>query len=144
MSKQKSISFYMEQEMQKYMTPDAKNAFLCAWYRYMFPYIPFQSGLMASLIDFPEEKEALKEFLKIKLSPEQAKEIGLSLIEADSRNIIHFRAPYASIQYEGENFNFTRDLHQLAQAHWAQVADDLHGEEIIKEYVKYVKKKHNL
>lgn len=134
MSTNKNVSFYMEKELQKYMTPEAKNFFLCTWYRYMFPYIPFKTGLLASLMDFAENEN---------FSPEQAMLMGLETIQNDPRNVIHFRAPYAERQYEGTDFNFTRDLHPLAQAHWAQVAADLHGEQIIKEYAAFVKRSEN-
>jgi hypothetical protein len=127
----------MEKELQKYMTPAAKNYLLCSWYRYMFKYIPFRTGLMASLMDIPEDE---KERKNIKLSPEEAKQIGLAQIEANPDNVIHFRAPYASRQNEGDNFNFTRDLHSEAQAHWEQVAADLHGEQIINELKAFIKK----
>ncbi len=140
MQNKKDISFYMEREMQRYMTPEAKNFFLCTWYRYMFPYIPFRTGLMASLIDFPEDEGTLKEFIKTKLSPEQAKEIGLAMIKSDPNNVIHFKAPYANRQYEGADFNFTRDLHSSAQAYWAQVAADLHGDQIIKELKQFIQR----
>lgn len=130
----KNVSFYMEKQLRRYMTPEAKNFFLCTWYRYMFPYIPFKTGLLASLMDFTEN---------INISPEQAMTMGLEAIQNDSRNVIHFRAPYAKKQYEGTDFNFTRDLHPLAQAHWAQVAADLHGEQIIKEYAAFVKRSEN-
>lgn len=133
----KTVSFYMEKELQKYMTPEAKNELLCAWYRYMFDYIPFRSGIMASLMDYPEDKEVRK---NIKLSPEEAKQIGLSVIKATPENVIRFKAPYATRQYYGENFNFTHDLHTLAQARWAEVAADLHGEQIVKEFAGYVKR----
>ena len=137
MSSKKKVSFYMEKELQRYMTPEAKNFFLCTWYRYMFPYIPFKTGLMASLMSLPENAQ------NINLSPDAAMLIGLEQIQSDPRNIIHFRAPYANRQYKGENFNFTRDLHPLAQAHWAQVAAELHGEQIIKEYAAFVKRSEN-
>ena len=130
----KNVSFYMEKELQKYLTPESKNFFLCTWYRYMFPYIPFQTGLLASLMDFAENEN---------FSPEQAMLMGLEAIQNDPRNVIHFRAPYAERQYEGVDFNFTRDLHPLAQAHWAQVAADLHGEQIVKEYAAFVKRSEN-
>ncbi|MBO5726957.1 MAG: hypothetical protein J6S00_07850, partial [Clostridia bacterium] len=61
-------------------------------------------------------------------------------IQNDPRNIIHFKVPYANRQYEGAKFNFTRDIHPLAQAHWAQVAADLHGEQIINEFKQYIAK----
>lgn len=137
MSNSKQVSFYMEKELQRYMTPAAKNFFLCTWYRYMFPYIPFRTGLMASLINLPEDSQ------NIRMPPEQSMLMGLKAIKADPQNVIHFRALYSNRQYEGTDFNFTRDLHPLAQAHWAQVAADLHGEQIIKEYASYVKRSEN-
>lgn len=139
MPSEKNVSFYMEQELQRYMTPEAQNFFLCTWYRYMFPYIPFRTGLLASLTVVPDDKNAEK----IKLSPDAAFLNGLSEIENDPRNVIHFKAPYANRQYEGDDFNFTRDLHPLAQAHWAEVAADLHGEQIIKELKGYVERSKN-
>lgn len=134
MANKKTVSFYMEKELQKYMTPEAEKFVLSEWYRYMFPYIPFRTGVLASLMDLPENAK------DIQLSPEEAMLTGLEAIQADSRNVIHFRAPYATRQYEGEDFNFTRDLHPLAQAHWAQVAADLHGEQIVNELKKFVKR----
>ncbi len=131
MPSEKNVSFYMERELKKYLTPESKNFFLCTWYRYMFPYVPFKTGLLASLMEFAEN---------INIPPEQAMIMGLEAIKSDSRNVIHFRAPYAERQYEGVDFNFTRDLHPLAQAHWAQVAADLHGEQIIKEFKHYVQR----
>lgn len=137
MSNKKDVSFFMEKELRKYMTPEAKNFFLCTWYRYMFPYIPFKTGLMASLMDLPENAKTLN------LPPERAMLIGIENIQGDPRNVIHFRAPYANRQYEGTDFNFTRDLHPLSQAYWAQVAVDLHGEQIVKEYAAFVKRSEN-
>ena len=131
---EKNVSFYLEKELQRYMTPEAKNFFLCTWYRYMFPYIPFRTGLLASLMDLPEGENAEN----ITFSPDEAMLLGLETIENDPRNVIHFRAPYANRQYEGTDFNFTRDLHPLAQAYWAQVAADLHGEQMMKELKLFI------
>lgn len=133
---EKNVSFYLEKELQRYMTPEAKNFFLCTWYRYMFPYIPFRTGLMASLMDLPEGENAES----IQLSPNEAMLIGLEMIKNDPRNVIHFKAPYSNRQYEGTDFNFTTDMHQLAQAHWAEVAADLRGGEIIKEFKLYIER----
>lgn len=91
---------------------------------------------MASLMDMPTDDKKT-----IKLTPEQAMETGLAYIKSDPENVIRFRAPYAQRQYYGEDFNFTKDVHQLAQAQWAQVAADLHGEEIISQLINYVKNK---
>ena len=135
----KKVSFYMERELKRYTSPEAKNFFLCTWYRYMFPYIPYRTGLMASLMAIPEDKATQS----TKLSPEEAMRIGLENIRNDPQNVIHFKAPYANRQYEGTNFNFTRDIHPLSMAHWAQVAADLHGEQIMKEFKGYVERSKN-
>ena len=133
----KSVSFYMEKELQKYLTPQSKNFLLCTWYRYMFPYIPFRTGLMASLMALSENGNT------VNIHPDDAMNIGLENIKNDPENVIRFRAPYANRQYEGDNFNFTRDHHPLAQARWGEVAADLHGEQIINEYKYYVKRSEN-
>lgn len=137
MPTEKSVSFFMEKELQRYMTPEAKNFFLCTWYRYMFPYIPFVSGTMASLMAVSDDAE------NIILSPEQAMALAIESIQNDPRNVIHFKAPYSNRQYEGLDFNFTRDLHPLAQAQWAQVAADLHGEQIMTEFKGFVERSKN-
>ena len=125
----KTVSFYMEQELQKYMTPEAKNFFLCSWYRYMFPYIPFDTGVLASTTAMSNEK----------ISIDESMELGLESIRSNPQNVIHFKAPYASTQYDGLNFNFRTDQHPLACARWAEVAANLHGEEIINELKRYVR-----
>lgn len=134
MPKEKKVSFYLEEELQKYISPEAKNFFLCTWYRYMFQYIPFRTGLLASLAEPIQGAEELK------ISPDVAMMSGLDAIQNDPRNVIHFKAPYANRQYEGTDFNFTHDLHPLAQARWAQVAADLHGEQIINELKAYIER----
>lgn len=53
---------------------------------------------------------------------------------------IHFKVPYARRQYYGDNFNFTKDQHPLAQARWGNVAWDLHQEEIMNDFINYLKK----
>lgn len=119
----------MEEELKKYMTPEAKNYLLCSWYRYMFPYIPFDTGVLASLMAVSDEE----------ILPYDAMQKGLENIRSDSRNVIHFKVPYASTQYDGINFNFRTDQHPLACAKWAEVAADLHGEQIINELKLFVR-----
>lgn len=128
----KNFKLYMDEELKKFVTPEAKNELLCIWYRYMFGYIPFRSGLMASLIDIPDDT---KDF---KISPEAALGLALQAIEADPENVIRFKAPYAQRQYYGDDFNFTKDLHPKAQARFAQVALELHREQILREFTGYI------
>ena len=119
------------------MTPEVVNHGLVAWYKFMFEYIPFRSGLMASLIDIPEDAK------NIQLTPDEALAAGIREIQSNPDNVIHFKAPYASWQNGGEGFNFTRDMHPSAMAHWEQVAADVHGEQIVKEIKNFVKRSVN-
>lgn len=130
MSKQNNISFHLEKPLRELMTPEAKEFLLSEWYRKMFPYIPFVTGTLASTIASSEAP----------ISPADAMLLGLDGIK-QTKTYIHFKVPYASTQYEGVNFNFTKDLHPLAQAYWAQVAADLHGEQIINDTKKYIIKR---
>lgn len=121
------VSFPLEKPLRELLAPDTKEFLLSEWYRKMFPYIPFVTGTLASTTDLTEQN----------ISPAEAMLLGLEGIK-QTKTHIHFKAPYASNQYKGLNFNFTKDLHPLAQAQWAQVAADLHGEEIIKATKKYI------
>lgn len=118
-----SISFYLDKELQKITGKDATRFLLQQWYIKMFPYIPFVTGTLASTTD-----------IEIQRSPDQSM---LEAIEGIDESI-HFKAPYASNMYYGDNFNFTKDQHPLAQAHWAQVAADLHGEELSRELKDFI------
>ena len=86
-------------------------------------------------MDIPEDTKNIEQ-----LSPDYALKLAIDNIQSNPDNVIHFRAPYASRQNEGDNFNFTKDLHPLAQAHWEQVAADLHGEQIIDEIKAFIKR----
>lgn len=120
----------MEKELQKYTSPAAENFLLCTWYRYMFPYIPFDTGTLASTMAINEEN----------ISPEEAMQIGLEAIQNNPQNVIHFKVPYASTQYDGLDFNFRTDQHPLACAQWGKIAADLHGEQIVQEFKNYIRR----
>lgn len=55
-----------------------------------------------------------------------------------TENGIEYIAEYAHRQYTGDDFNFTKDQHPLAQARWGQVAIDLHGDRIAKQIKDYI------
>lgn len=130
MKNKKKVSFYIEKPLQELMKSDSKEYFLSEWYRYMFPYIPFITGTLASTTDI----------LNLNISPDKALQLGLNEINK-TKTYIHFKAPYASNQYNGLDFNFTKDLHPKAQAQWAQVAADLHGDIMINNLKNYILKK---
>lgn len=124
-----SISFYLDEKLQKITGADATRFLLQQWYIKMFPYIPFVTGTLASTTDIEQTR-----------SPDQSMLEALDGIDQS----IHFKAPYASNMYYGDNFNFTKDQHPLAQARWAQVAADLHGEELSRELAEFIKRENML
>ncbi len=125
MATEQNVSFYMEKALQKAISPKAKQFFLMEWYRKMFPYIPFVTGMLASTTDIEKQ-----------ISPEKAMLTGIENIEQN----IHFKAPYASNMYYGDGFNFTKDQHPLAQARWAQVAAELHGQELVDSLKEFIRR----
>lgn len=133
----KQASFHMQEELKKYMTPEVINFGLVSWYRYMFPYIPFVTGTLASLVTVNDSVKT------VPMPADEALQSGIREIQSNPDNVIHFRAPYASRQNGGKGFNFTRDLHPLAQAQWEQVAADVHGEQIVNEIKNFVKRSVN-
>ena len=126
----KTVSIFLDKELQRVMSPEAKTFLLQTWYRKMFPYIPFVTGLLASTSDINEH---------LRLSDNEAMQNGMESIGQN----IHFKVPYADVQYGGLNFNFTKDLHPLAQARWGEVAAELHGTEIANELKEFLKRSEN-
>lgn len=129
MATEQNVSFYMEKALQKAISPKAKQFFLMEWYRKMFPYIPFVTGTLASTMDFEDGRQ-------IHLTEAEAMKIGCENIEQN----IHFKAPYASNMYYGDGFNFTKDQHPWAQARWAQVAAELHGQELVDSLKEFIRR----
>jgi len=120
-----SVSFLLDKELQKIVSPDATRYLLQQWYIKMFPYIPFVTGTLASTSDIAIER-----------SPDAAMVEAIEGID----QIIHFKAPYAERMYYGDGFNFTKDQHPQAQARWAEVAADLYGEELSRELTEFIKR----
>lgn len=121
-----SIKVPLDKYTMQALKPEAKTFALTEWYRYMFDYIPFRTGTLASLQEFEGN-----------YSPAEAMAIGMQQIESD-KLFIRFTAKYAQRMYYGEDFNFSKDQHPLAQALWGDVAFELHGEQIINAIKKYI------
>ncbi len=125
----KSVSLALNDELAK-VTDEASHIFLLqTWYRYMFPLIPFDTGVLASTIATSDRP----------LSEAEAMEKALQSIGYE--NLIRFKVPYASRQYTGEGFNFRKDNHPLAQANWGEAAWTLYGQQIADTFKDYLKKK---
>lgn len=52
---------------------------------------------------------------------------------------ITYNSPYAKRQYEGDDFNFSKEKHPLATAHWDKAAMASKGEEIRKNAGRILK-----
>lgn len=52
---------------------------------------------------------------------------------------IEFVQPYAARVFKGDHFNFSKDKHPLAQAHWDEATQRNQGTKIAKEMTEYIK-----
>lgn len=51
-----------------------------------------------------------------------------------------YNQPYAHRLYEGEGFNFSKEKHPLATAHWDNAAKEARGNELAKEMTAYIRR----
>lgn len=52
---------------------------------------------------------------------------------------VEYKVPYAHYQYEGDNFNFSKEKHPLASAHWEKAMMQAKGEDFAKDIEDYLK-----
>lgn len=53
---------------------------------------------------------------------------------------IEFVQPYANRIFNGDSFNFSRDVHPLATAHWDKVTEKNQGKKIASEVTEFIKR----
>lgn len=53
---------------------------------------------------------------------------------------IEFVQPYAAYVFNGDGFNFSKDVHPLAQAHWDEPTEKNQGNKIAAEVTAYIKR----
>ncbi|MGN0450610.1 MAG: hypothetical protein ACI4FN_00650 [Acutalibacteraceae bacterium] len=126
----RNVSFYLERELQKFKTPAVKNYALQMWYKRMYPYIPFESGILADQVSFEEDgihfKGPQSRYLyygMLMVSPTT----GSSWAKKDERKVLTNKALIMS-----------HEQHPLACAKWGEVAANLHGDVISKEIKEYI------
>lgn len=108
-------------------SPECMTFTLQTWYRYMLPYIPFDTGTLASGMRIADRA----------LTDAEALEAMLGTIDQQ----ITFNAPYANRLYHGQNFNFNTEHHPLACAEWGRVSMDIHGSQITDEVAQFIKQR---
>lgn len=52
---------------------------------------------------------------------------------------VEYQMPYAHRQFNGDNFDFTRDYHPLATAHWDQAMMNARKDRLTKAVEDYIK-----
>lgn len=107
-------------------SPECMTFTLQTWYRYMLPYIPFDTGLLASGMRMSDDA----------MTDSDAQVKMIKTIDQQ----ITFNAPYANRLYNGVGFNFNTEHHPLACAEWGRVAMDIHGAKITDEVLNYMKR----
>ena len=120
-----SISFYLEKNLQKFVTPEVKKAGLVSWYKRMFKFIPFETGLTASTITIEDDgihfKAPNARFLyygKLMVSPTTGSSWAKEGETKVKTNI---------------NLKYSKEQRPNACAFWAKVAAELYGDAISKE-----------
>lgn len=58
-----------------------------------------------------------------------------------TEDYIEFQQPYAHKQHEGDNFNFSRDMHPLACAHWEDAMMKAKSGQLAKAVTDYINRK---
>lgn len=53
---------------------------------------------------------------------------------------VHYKVPYANKQYNGENFNFSKEKHSLATARWDEAMTAARGEDLARAVNAYIKR----
>ena len=53
---------------------------------------------------------------------------------------VTYEQPYAHYQYTGDGFNFNKELHPLAQAHWDRPVQDNYTKVIAREITKFIRR----
>lgn len=51
-----------------------------------------------------------------------------------------YNQPYAHRLYEGDGFNFSREKHPLATAHWDEAVKTAKGKQLADEITKYIRR----
>ncbi len=126
----RNVSFYLNQELQKFKTPAVKEFSLVAWYRRMYPYIPFENGILADNISIENDglhfKNPQARYLyygMLMVSPTT----GSSWAKKDERKVL-----------TNKPLTMSHEQQPLACARWGKVAADLHGDAISREIKNYI------
>lgn len=107
------------------------------WYRYMFPYIPFRTGVLASTTHLKYQTgDMIKEVIEIRDANGKVIDTKIPSVSVKGDGI-HFNVPYASRMYHGD-FNFRRESHPLATNYWGEVAFNKHGKAIADEILAFI------
>lgn len=122
---EESFKLILERGLNTIIDDDFKQYMHEEFYKLMFPYIPYDTGTLASTT---EDKI-------LNLSDEQSMNIGLTSGNIDSSGIT-FNAPYAVRSYY-ENRNWHKEKHPLATEEWAEAAMNAHEQELINRLQEY-------
>ena len=137
----RSLKLTLETALNDLIDDNFKQFMHEEFYKLMFPYIPYDRGAMASLMDEPREHRFF-------IPDEYAMSIGIS-----SGNImpdgILFPAYYATNVYYNTtsdksirwSTNIHHDHHPLATDHWDEKAMEAHEEELINTLEEYLNRR---
>lgn len=141
-----TLTLAVNEKIAGNLTADKQIFLLQTWYRYMFKYIPYDTGSLASTHNIIQTQ---------RVSNQAVEQIGRDGISADNSGIpdvvfggkrvmlpakIYFKVPYAHRLYNGTYMNFKKDMHPDACARWGEVSKHLHGAQIGKEFNSFLRR----
>ena len=125
-----TISVYMQKSLQRLMSPEAKRVGLNAWYRYMYKFIPFGSGLLADDISIDENG--------IHFYSPQARYLYYGILMVSPTTGSSWAKAGETKVKTSTALQYSAEQHPNACAEWGKVAMDLYGDAIMNELKQYL------
>lgn len=126
----RNVSFYLERELQKFKTSEVKNFALASWYKRMYPYIPFENGILADNISIEDDG--------IHFKNPQARYLYYGMLMVSPTTGSAWAKPGERKVLTNKALTMSHEQHPLACAKWGEVAANLHGDVISKEIKEFI------
>lgn len=125
-----TVSFYLEEQLKKMISSDAKKFFLAEWYKQMYPFIPFREGILAGNISIEDDGIHFKD--------RQARYLYYGMLMVSPTTGSAWAKKGETKVPTSTPLHYSHEQHPLACAEWGKVAADLKGDIIVREFKKYI------
>lgn len=125
-----TVSFYLKQKLKKMTSSEAKKFLLAEWYKQMYPYIPFQNGIMANNISIEDDG--------IHFKGPQARYLYYGMLMVSPTTGSAWAKKGETKVPTSTPLHYSHEQHPLACAEWGKVVTHLKGDTIVQEFKKYI------